>query len=95
MGKKYPCEECDFQATQKINLTTHQQSVHMGKKYPCKECDYKATTKGSLTTHQQSVHIGKKYPKDNIQESDLQIILALLGSLVITFFTWIFLTHVD
>ena len=40
MGKKYPCEECSYQAKEKGSLTRHQKSVHMGKKYPCEEYDY-------------------------------------------------------
>ena len=61
-GKKYPCDECDFQATQKSNLTKHHQSVHMGKKYPCGECCYQATETGSLNQHMLAIHMGKKYP---------------------------------
>ena len=34
LGRKYPCEECDYKAAHKSSLTTHQNSVHMGKKYP-------------------------------------------------------------
>ena len=48
MGKKYPCQECNFQAKWKSHLTTHLQSDHMGKKYPCKECDFQATQKSNI-----------------------------------------------
>ena len=60
--KKYPCEECNYQALRKSHLTRHQQSVHIGMKYPCGECDYQASQKSHITSHQQSVHMGKKYP---------------------------------
>jgi hypothetical protein len=39
-GKKYPCDSCDYQATERGHITTHKQSKHEGKKYPC---DYQAT----------------------------------------------------
>ena len=61
-GKKYPCRECDYQATSKGHLVRHQQELHDGKKYTCRECEFQATTNGSLTQHQQAVHEGKKYP---------------------------------
>ena len=38
MGKKYPCEECEYWFAHKGSLTKHPQSVQMGKKYPCDEC---------------------------------------------------------
>ena len=60
MGKKYQCDDCDYQTSQKNSLTTHKKSVHIGKIYPCEECDYKATQKGNLTTHKNAVHMGKK-----------------------------------
>ena len=50
IGKKYPCEECDYEVTWKGSLTEHQQSVHMGKKYPCDECDYKAEGQSHRTS---------------------------------------------
>ena len=61
-GKKYPCRECDHQATSKRHLTQHQHGVHEGKKYPCRECDHHATSKGNLSGHQQVIHEGKTYP---------------------------------
>ena len=44
-GEKYPCDLCDYQATDRGNLTRHKQSKHEGKKYPCDSCDYQATTR--------------------------------------------------
>ena len=55
-GIKYPCDQCDFKATQKSNLLTHLKSKHEGVKYPCDQCDYKATTKGSFLIHFKSKH---------------------------------------
>ena len=33
MGKRYPCEDCDYQAVHKSSLTTHKTSVHIGNIY--------------------------------------------------------------
>ena len=51
---------CDYQATERGNLTAHQHSVHEGRIYPCNLCDYQATERGGLTKHPQSVHKEKK-----------------------------------
>ena len=35
-GIKYPCDQCEYQATRKGNLDQHKRSVHKGiKKYTC------------------------------------------------------------
>ena len=60
MGKKYQCNQCDYQATKKSNLTAHQQSLHEEKKYQCNQCDYQATAKSSLCRHQKSLRFMKK-----------------------------------
>ena len=60
-GLRYPCTECDHQATTQGNLTTHFNSKHAGVKYPCTDCNYQATTQGSLTVHTNSKHAGIRY----------------------------------
>ena len=49
--KAYPCDECNFKATQKGHLLTHKKSVYEGVKFPCDQCFYKATRKNHLLTH--------------------------------------------
>ena len=61
-GKKYPCNQCDYQASYMHHLKQHIQSTHEGIKYPCNQCDYQATQKGDLQRHIQSQHEGIKYP---------------------------------
>ena len=56
---KYPCQQCEYQATQKVNLVQHRRSVHDRIKYPC---EYQATSKGHLDKHRRAVHVGIKYP---------------------------------
>ena len=60
-GVKYACNQCDYQAGYRSNLTTHIQSQHEGVKFACNQCDYQATTQRHLTTHIQSQHKGVKY----------------------------------
>ena len=50
-GVKFPCDHCDYKATQKVNLLRHLKSVHEGVKFPCDHCDYKATQKFHLLRH--------------------------------------------
>ena len=52
----YPCDQCDFKATIKGNLTQHVQSIHEGVTHQCDQCDYKATQKGNLTIHEGVPH---------------------------------------
>ena len=53
-GEKFQCE---YKATQKRSLVTHQKSLHMSQKFQCPACEYQATRKFNLVTHQQSVHM--------------------------------------
>ena len=58
---KYACNQCDYKAAQKGNLTQHIQSKHEGLKYDCNQCDYQATTLSNLTIHIQAKHEGVKH----------------------------------
>ena len=55
-GVKYPCNLCDYEATEQRSLTRHKQSGHEGVKCPCNLCDYEATKQSHLTAHKKSVH---------------------------------------
>ena len=59
--KRYPCNQCDYQAKHQSGLKTHIQSLHEHVKYACNQCDYRATTQSSLTAHIQFKHEGVKY----------------------------------
>ena len=58
---KYVCNQCDFKAAKKGNMTKHIQSRHEGMKYACNQCDYKTRKHSSLTVHIESRHEGVKY----------------------------------
>ena len=60
-GVKYPCDLCDYQATQPSNLKAHIQKRHEGIRYPCDQCDYQAKTKTCLQRHIESQHEGVRY----------------------------------
>ena len=65
-GVKFSCLECEYQATQKGDLTRHTQSVHeRNQKYQCFFCDYQSARKDQLTNHQKSVHEGIRYECEN------------------------------
>ena len=53
---KYPCGECEFQASQKKVLDNHIKSIHKQAKYPCNVCDFQASQKPALYSHIQSTH---------------------------------------
>ena len=54
-GVKYPCDQCDYKATQKGSLLSHIKSKHEGVKYPCDQGDDKATQKSNLLIHSQHI----------------------------------------
>ena len=60
-GVKFVCNQCEYQATFKGNLTKHIQSQHYGLKYVCDQCDNLYTDTNTLRKHIQSVHEGVKY----------------------------------
>ena len=55
-GVTFPCEDCEYKATQKSNLQTHIKSTHKGVMLSCPDCDYYATTKSNLQKHNKLVH---------------------------------------
>merc|ERR1712189_9619 len=54
---KYPCQQCDYQATRSYNLQLHIKSKHEGIKYPCQHCDYQATQSVNLQRHIKVKHL--------------------------------------
>ena len=48
---KYPCDQCEYAATQKTSLKRHIESVHCKITYPCDYCEYVATQKSALKRH--------------------------------------------
>ena len=59
---KYPCRQCDYQATTQGRLMIHKGAVHEGVKYPCRQCDHQATSNGDLARHTRAVYEGVQYP---------------------------------
>ena len=55
-GVKFPCKQCEYQAKQLSDLTTHVKAKHEGVRYPCQQCDYKASTTSNLARHNRSNH---------------------------------------
>ena len=57
----YPCNQCNFQAPRKFDLTRHIRSKHEDVKYACDQCEYQASLKQHLTRHIKNKHDGVKY----------------------------------
>ena len=60
-GKRYYCNQCDYNAAHSLNLKFHIQNIHEGIRYECNECDFKTTQRKNLRTHTESKHKGLKY----------------------------------
>ena len=57
-GIKYLCSECDFQTSQKGNLTFHKRAKHEGVRFKCDQCGLLSTQKDSLNRHIIAKHSG-------------------------------------
>ena len=58
---EYPCNECDYVATQTGHLKTHIEIKHKGIRYPCSKCDYAAKTAINLNRHVKNIHKRVRY----------------------------------
>eukprot|EP00058_Branchiostoma_floridae_P016735 XP_002602223.1 hypothetical protein BRAFLDRAFT_76912 [Branchiostoma floridae] len=58
--KPYKCDQCDYSAAQKTNLTNHIAAKHTGEKpYMCGVCGHRTVHKSNLTKHMRT-HTGAK-----------------------------------
>jgi len=57
---EFKCHLCDRNFTQKGNLQTHINGVHLKVKFNCEFCDSQSTTKDHLKTHINTVHLKLK-----------------------------------
>ena len=71
-GVRYPCHQCDFNATQRGDLMRHIKSQHEGLRFLCDQCDYMATTKGHLMSHIKRKHCIKKKELERKLERKLE-----------------------
>jgi len=55
---QFPCEQCDYVATQGNNLKKHIEAKHLGVTYSCDICPYQATQKQNLKRHLKLKHSG-------------------------------------
>ena len=55
--RKYPCEECQYESSNKTILKDHIIAIHENlKPYLCDKCEFKSATKIGLKDHQNSIH---------------------------------------
>ena len=60
----YPCDQCEYKATQKRNLKIHIESIHDNVTYSCDQCEYKVTRKENLKRHIENIHNNITYSCD-------------------------------
>ena len=53
---RYPCDQCEYAATEIGSLKKHKESKHEGIRYPCDQCDYSATHISNLKKHKKRKH---------------------------------------
>ena len=61
VGVKFKCNQCDYEASQRSNLSLHIQHKHEGIEYFCTECEYRAPYKHELKKHHQLKHGDTQY----------------------------------
>merc|ERR1712156_936755 len=60
-ARPWPCNQCNYAATQRGSLKIHILAIHAkAKPYKCLSCEYSATTKGAMNQHVTGVHSGIK-----------------------------------
>ena len=52
----FPCNQCEYVATQVSSLYAHQAFKHNGIRHPCDQCQYAATTSSNLKKHKLAKH---------------------------------------
>ena len=55
-GKRFPCEYCDHQSTQKSSLKMHIEAKHKGIKHTCNQCGKSFSQSGTLNIHIKTKH---------------------------------------
>ena len=66
---RYPCDQCDFSATRKLDLKVHVERIHEGVRYPCDQCEYVATTRRNLKAHIECKHEQARFQCDQCEFS--------------------------
>lgn len=60
-GRRFQCDECDYQVVSKSLLKAHVRLVHLNiVDFSCDQCDYQATTKVHLRDHVKGKHFNAK-----------------------------------
>ena len=60
---RYPCDQCDYQASYKGDLHKHIQSQHgFSVSSQCPECGAEFRQRGAMLAHCRSIHEGIRYP---------------------------------
>ena len=59
--KDDPCDQCDYNSTDKSNLSKHKKAVHEGFRYPCNFCEYTSICRTGLKNHMSSKHEGNMH----------------------------------
>ena len=75
-GVKYPCGQCDYEATLKSNLDQHKRGVYEGIKYSCILCSYQASWRKGVQNHMKKYHIKQKFLVLKVKDSHLEIVYS-------------------
>ena len=59
--RKFPCQQCEYQANKKDHLKNHVESKHGEEIFSCPQCDLKTTANDYLRRHVRSKHKGIEY----------------------------------
>ena len=57
LNGKFPCDRCEYAATELHNLKTHIMSKHEGVRFECGDCKKTFSNQPNLFRHRRSVHI--------------------------------------
>ena len=55
-GEGYPCDQCDYRATQPNQLKLHKKAIHEKERYYCQDCTFSTSFQTNLYAHIKKVH---------------------------------------
>ena len=70
-ARDYPCEQCDYKASQKSALKRHVKTIHEKRKdFACGQCDFKTTRVSYLKSHVQFAH--NRASQEGVLQTDIK-----------------------
>ena len=83
LGKRWPCDQCEHEATSKYTLELHKKTLHEKKmRVPCLLCDKEFCNEYVMRRHIQSFHEGVRFQCEQCEYSSESKVSTKFSSFV-------------